>query len=145
MGDMADYFLEQVIEEESQRDNYVSGFMCMEDAYERGYIDETGSETRGMQEAWDRAGIGDRESIDRDLMIAEADLNRASYQYHTPAAPRAQLNQAAIRNLRNDRPTCNVCRNLMQPREGRFGKFYFCSCPDQKTVSDSYWQSVRKK
>jgi hypothetical protein len=44
-------------------------------------------------------------------------------------------------------PTCNCCRDAMQPREGKFGKFYYCAngCADQKAVSDSYWQSYLNK
>ena len=47
--------------------------------------------------------------------------------------------------LRREFPTCNICEASMTPREGRFGKFYFCHCEDQPTVSDKYWQSVRLK
>lgn len=42
-------------------------------------------------------------------------------------------------------PTCNVCKDEMHGRNGKFGKFYFCQngCAGQSTVSDKYWQSVR--
>lgn len=146
MGEMADMFLDDVIQEEAYRDDYVSGAMGMQEAYDRGFLDEYGTETAGMQAAWDRAGIGDARSVDRDLHIAELELSRSMGSYHTPAAPRERsLNSQAIKNLKNARPTCNICSRLMQPREGKFGKFYYCSCPDQPTVSDKYWQKVRIK
>jgi len=44
-------------------------------------------------------------------------------------------------------PTCNICLKEMSAKNGRFGKFYFCSnqCPEQPTVSDKYWQDFKIK
>lgn len=44
MGDMADYFLEQVWDEEDARLDYRMGHMSTEEAFERGIIDEFGAE-----------------------------------------------------------------------------------------------------
>ena len=64
-----------------------------------------------------------------------------------PCTPKAKvtLNQEAIKNLAKTNPTCNCCREEMMPREGKFGKFYYCmnNCEGQKCVSDKYWQSIK--
>jgi hypothetical protein len=126
MADMADMFLYEVIEEENNRDSYCSGLMSPEEAFERGYLDTLGVEV-GMQEAWDRSSIGTLEELKQELVIADM-----------------QLHQITNRVMSGDKPTCNTCRSKMSSRKGKFGKFYFCSCPEQVTVSDKYWQTVNK-
>ena len=44
MGEMADFFLEQVEEDEEDRYLYRSGVMAIQDAYDLGIIDELGFE-----------------------------------------------------------------------------------------------------
>jgi hypothetical protein len=46
MGDMADFALEAVYDDEEYRGEYFSGRMCRQEAYERGIIDELGYEGR---------------------------------------------------------------------------------------------------
>ncbi|MFS1429010.1 hypothetical protein LMH73_018155 [Vibrio splendidus] len=48
--------------------------------------------------------------------------------------------------LYRDAPTCNYCKEEMHQATGKYGKFYFCGskCKHQKTISDSYWQSVKR-
>jgi len=146
MGEMADYALEQVLTEEFARDEYVSGSMSMQEAYDRGFLDEMGTETRGIQSAWDRAGIHNADSLNRELKDAAKDFEIADLR--TDLGDRYErkvlLNKAAIGNLYKEVPTCNCCTSPMTGREGQYGKFYFCAnrCPSQKAVSDSYWQSV---
>jgi hypothetical protein len=55
------------------------------------------------------------------------------------------LNEEAIANLSNSKPTCNTCRELMTGRNGKFGRFYYCKCPEQKTVNHDYWRKIREQ
>lgn len=50
------------------------------------------------------------------------------------------------KNLCKKVPTCNSCNKPMEKKSGRRGDFYFCTnkCKEQPTVSDYYWQSVRR-
>lgn len=56
------------------------------------------------------------------------------------------LNDVSTKNLYKELPTCNVCQKEMVCCEGKYGVFYYCGnrCKNQKTVSDKYWQSVRR-
>ena len=150
MGEMADFALEGVIEEEFARDEYVSGHMSMQEAYDRGFLDEMSTEQEGVQAAWDRAGIHNAESLDREIRDAAKDFEiadlRSAASIEQRYTRKVLLNKAAIDNLSKAVPTCNCCATAMSEREGQYGKFYFCNnrCPSQKTISDSYWQSVRR-
>ena len=146
MGDMADFALEDVAAEEHARDEYVNGDMSMQEAFERGFLDPMGVEQEGIQDAWDRSEILTARGIDKEL---ERWTDKLTIATHTPESTKLatrQLDEIAIESLKNDCPTCNWCRTLMTPRSGRYGKFYFCSngCEKQKTVSDKYWQSVKR-
>lgn len=44
MGDMADLFLEQVVQEECDRMSYIEGDMSTQEAFDRGFIDPLGQE-----------------------------------------------------------------------------------------------------
>lgn len=149
MGQHADDFLDMVCDHEAFCDEYVSGLVSMEDAFEAGILDSTGCEVPELQAAYDRAYIPTVENIEVELERAVSNLERGwqrSAQTHTQQPTRAQvIAQARQANLAKERPTCNCCGELMQPRNGRYGKFYFCQCPEQVTVSDKYWQSVRIK
>ncbi len=145
---MAVFFLEQVYEEESRRDDYALGFMSMEDAYEYGFIDESGCEQRAIKDSYDRNKIHTYESISDELRIAEADLNSCNSKHSNKVLlsdPYKNLNEKAIENLFKEHPSCNVCHKEMSKRNGKFGAFYFCSCEGQKTVSEKYWLSIRIK
>lgn len=48
MGEMADYYLDQMMEEEFQRSEYRQGKMSGIEAYELGIIDELGYEISGL-------------------------------------------------------------------------------------------------
>ena len=152
MGEMADYTLEQVIETEFARDEYVSGSMSMQEAYDRGFLDEMGAEQVGIQAAWDRSGIHNAESLDREIKDAAKDFEIADLRTDLDIANgesysrRVLLNKAVIANLYKPSPTCNTCATQMTERDGKYGKFYCCAnrCPGQKAVSDSYWQSIRR-
>ncbi|AUR87550.1 hypothetical protein NVP1101O_139 [Vibrio phage 1.101.O._10N.261.45.C6] len=183
MGDMADYFLSQIIDEEGARDDYVSGFMSQEEAFERGFIDHQGCMDKGLEDAWERSGIPSWNNVQNELKFAISDLDKSTYEnFNTePYMEKYRngdyvrkcsdeeiisvvealgckvlsiddkkaviLNKEATENLNYEVPTCNFCREFMTPREGRYGKFYFCGnyCEEQKNVSDTYWQSVRNK
>ena len=151
------------LDEEFLRDDYATGNMSMEEAFERGFLDASGAEQEGIQEAYARMEIPTPEYLDNQLLHAEKDLALSMLMakrdklvakrtgttefYSKGEVPQyAILNQEAIDNLAKDTPTCNICRESMQPRVGRYGKFYYCAnaCKGQKCVSDKYWQSVKK-
>lgn len=145
MGDMADMFLEHVEQTEMLRDDYSCGNMSMEDAYDYGFLDETGCEI-GMQDSYGRNGIPTLEYLQNQLKISELELSSIGNQQSIrPATVSIGLTKQALLNVRKNSPTCNVCLEEMQPQDGKFGKFYFCGnkCEGQKTVSDSYWQSLK--
>ena len=140
----ADDFLGMVIEHEAEWDDYVSGRMSDHDAFECGIVDSSGyADSSQLDRAVARNPIPTMGALDNQLEHAERVLM-------TPLRDRQVniervINDAAIANLHKPRPTCSWCGEMMQPRDGRFGKFYFCECPEQDTVSDKYWQSVRIK
>ncbi len=139
MGEMADCLIDDIFEMESQKDLYASGFMGMEDAFDLGFIDASGVE-HGLDRAYSDSVIGTREELDsgiltQGLLLQVADGNRVSGNNSAPSPYRLAL--------KKNGPTCNVCRLEMKARNGKFGKFYYCKCPDQVTVSDRYWQSLK--
>jgi hypothetical protein len=146
MGQHADDARHMAIDEEGHRDDYVAGHMSLDEAFERDFIRSDGSESEGITAAWDRAELLNYEGTCAALKDAEKDLEIATLRSQS-AQPSGHpfLNQAAVVNLQKSVPTCNTCSNPMTPRNGKFGKFYFCPCPDQVTVSDAYWQQVRHK
>lgn len=136
MGEMADMALDEIAEWEDICDDYVAGGIRNEEAFELGILDEIAGEPQHLHAAWERVGPLAEESLDRAIGQVEfAPLGHVTRPNN--------LNAAAIANLKKDVPTCNICSVSMQPRTGRFGKFYFCNCPGQKTVSDTYWQSIK--
>lgn len=143
MGEMADMALDRAWHEEEQLDQYCSGEMSLEDAYAYGLIDETGTEQEGVQAGWDRYELPTVDNLANALNHAEKDLDLSICS--KVCINKTQLNQQAIINLSKKNPTCNVCNEEMTARIGKFGKFYYCmnQCPEQKCVSDKYWQSVR--
>lgn len=42
-------------------------------------------------------------------------------------------------------PKCSCCKKHMPSTVGNYGKFYFCKCPNQKSISDKQWQVVKNK
>lgn len=154
MGEMADMALELCIQHEAEWDDYHCGFMSDEDAFESGIIDSQGyADSAQMERVIERNKIPTVENMNNELSHAIKDLTIASSQQVYPSTPlsRSQsikntLNEAAIANLKKPNPTCNWCGQQMPSREGKYGKFYFCAnrCPGQKTVSDSYWQSIKR-
>ena len=157
---MADFELERVAEEEAGRSDYVNGFMDLQEAYERGYVDEIGTE-QGLEYAYSESFIPTMENVNNELRITELEFtNSMLSRDNTPERRQVKvgftplktgkgiqvgLNPEATKNLANETPTCNVCREFMQPRAGKFGKFYFCRCDGQPTVSDKYWRNVKKE
>ena len=143
MGDMTDMSLDMISSAEYERDVYVSGGVDCNEAYDLGILDETGCEV-GMGDAWARASIGSLDSINTELKIATLEFDSsANKSNYVPVVD--SLNEKAIANLLNDKPTCNTCEKIMSERSGKFGKFYFCKCPKQSTVSDNYWQKIKVK
>jgi len=140
MGDMAEYELESVRDMEYLRDEYVSGNMNIADAYEMGFVDSFGIEQEGMQDSWDRNGVPSLDYIDSQIDAQLALIESYQSEYNNEAS----LNAKAIENLYNEYPTCNICENIMKARNGKFGKFYFCNCEGQKSVSDEYWQTIKR-
>ena len=127
------------IDMEALRDDYVNGGISSGDAFDLGFLDASGMEQEGMEAAWDRSLICTPSELSHELRHALSDLESTD---RAPVVLRG-LNLEAKRNLLRPRPTCNICRKMMDSREGKYGKFYYCHCKDQSTVSDKYWQSVR--
>jgi hypothetical protein len=147
MGDMADYARESDEEAEHQMDRYVNGCMDNEEAYDRGILDERGIEQEGVQEAWDRSLIGTLEELNSAIEFQVMNMQISSHpsEGFTEGTLTQHLNKKAIDNLTKERPTCNICEEMMSEQTGKYGKFYYCNnyCDGQKTVSDKYWQSVK--
>lgn len=147
MGDGADLAIEYAFATEELADDYAFGNMSMEDAYDHGLIDELGCEYPGLRDGF-RGEIMSNETVDRELLSVEKNLEiSAQRSRSTYGDKRSVLNKAAKENLKKLVPTCNICGTDMRDRTGKFGKFYYCPnhCPEQKTVSDKYWQSIRKE
>ena len=141
MGDMADFFNEQIEENEMAAHEYLDGNMSHEEAFDRGFIEPDGSYSDEMHNLIDdRPGPQSLDTLNRELYVAELELKQ---QPNQPVHVR-QLTSKAVQNLKNSVPTCNCCHKPMKPRNGKHGKFYFCACEGQKCVSDTYWQSVRR-
>jgi hypothetical protein len=155
MGEMADFALDDVAVFEGLVDDYVSGDMCMHEAYDHGILGVDGSEMPHVQDAYDRKSIS-YEDVERDLNHTILEFDHAEIRSRINAQARhltrkydpmsGVLNDVAIANLYKERPTCNVCEQEMSSRNGRYGLFYFCenACEGQGTVSDKYWQKVRR-
>ena len=144
MGMYADDFLSMVAAHEADWDDYVTGYMSDEDAFEAGIIDHEGyADSDQLDRVIDRNPIPTLDALDNQLEHAEKDLQTVSKDRSDNI--NKAINDAAIVNLYKPQPTCNWCGEMMQSRTGKFGKFYFCECPDQPTVSHEYWESVRIK
>ena len=148
MGEMADMALDACVVHEALLDEYVSGGMGLDEAYDHGIIDESGCERSGVQGAWDRCNVETLDDINDRLKLASLELDYAT-EVSTPpekVTPVKGLSANAIRNLSKPCPSCNCCGEMMEARSGRYGKFYFCTnaCEGQKTVSDAYWQKVKR-
>ena len=160
MGEMADMALYDCMINESYADDYVSGDMSKADAYEHGFIDEIGIENPHIQSAWHRSTfLMSNSERYRELEVLDLQLSLSSFSTNKLNEPigidvisvvdgvskKIRLNEKGYENLRLENPTCNICHQQMTPRNGVYGKFYFCSnqCDGQKTVSDKYWQSIK--
>ncbi len=155
MGEMADAFLSDVIDEENLRTEYLSGGIDHGDAYDLGLIDELGFDTFDRDSVW--TPEYSEEAIDNQLEKLTLQLDNAvlrsssscNNERHRQQRPLyipskyGHLNALAIINLTKEHPTCNICEKQMNARTGKYGKFYWCSCDGQKTVSERYWQGVR--
>lgn len=130
MGEMAQDALDYAFVTEELLDDYVSGDMPLQEAFEHGFLDPLGRETEGVQNGWDRAVIGTPEQLNNQLSHALKDLTIAT----TPKKQKPKLF-----------PVCNCCNKEMTPRNGKYGKFYFCQnrCKNQKCVSETYWKTVK--
>lgn len=143
MADMADFALDYAIETEHLADDYANGAMSEQEAYEHGLIDESGYFTQDMH--FDsRVEVNDLESLNFKLALTSRELSLLT---NISSSNQPKLNAKAIANLSKPNPTCNICEEQMQPRLGKYGKFYFCNnyCEGQSTISDTYWQSIRRK
>jgi len=154
MGDMADMALDNALRDEMYADEYVSGGMSSEEAMDHGFLDATGTEAPELGWFWDRQQIPTPENLDHEL---EVNILRLESNWEVPtricadepakvAKPRSHRFNAEdpYKITRASVPKCNICGERMTPRMGKFGKFYFCGnyCPEQKPVSDNYWQSL---
>ena len=133
MGEMADMALEECIDMEAMRDDYVNSYMGIQEAYDIGFIDEMGVEQKGIQDAWNRSEIPTYENIAKELEVEELKLTNAAL---TSSSKKSTI------NTEKPFPICFVCHNFMKRRRGSFGLFYFCTCTEQNTISDKAWQNT---
>lgn len=148
MGEMADMALDDVATQQGLMYDFVSGGMSKQEAFEHGFVDAAGgiNDRMGYDEACkehaENLGL-----VGRDDRAIEGLPPERSVCRPTTSGAGDELTEIAKRNLFKESPTCNVCQKEMSSREGKFGKFYYCSnqCDGQGTVSDKYWQSVRRK
>lgn len=156
MGQHAQDFLDMCIDHEAFCDDYVSGNVSLQDAYDNGLLDEVGRELDpSLASAWERSYIPTKEAVENELSHAMKDFELAHYsqykedlylksklqeayepetlseedlieQGYTKLRDNTWLNKEASNNLYKEFPTCNCCRQSMFPQEGKFGKFYYC-------------------
>lgn len=57
------------------------------------------------------------------------------------------LTEKQTSSLYKEIPTCNECEKEMKKATGKYGIFYFCEdkCKNQKTVSEKYWNEIKRK
>lgn len=149
MGTHALDAINMAIDHEDEWDEYASGSMPDFAALEAGILSHDGYvDSIQLERAVARNPIPTWDTVHDQLKNAERDLELSTLRSSacTPSRGSMQkvLNANAISNLNKSRPTCNWCGEMMQPRTGTYGKFYYCDCPEQCTVSDKYWQSIRK-
>ena len=167
MGQHADDFVNMCIDHEAFCHDYLDGNISCEEAFEAGIIDSMGSiSDPALAKAIEDSYIPTVENLQNALSHAEKDLTISTMTTEEEGLPPLQefldehgietietskgkfyLNKEASESLYNDCPTCNICREEMHPQDGKFGKFYYCNnrCEGQGTVSDKYWQKIRKK
>lgn len=167
MGQHADDFVNMCIDHEDFCHGYLDGRVGVQEAFDAGIIDYAGGVADpALAKAIEDSYIPTVENLENALSHAEKDLAIATMKdCHEEELPPLQdfldehgivtietpkgkfyLNKEASESLYNEVPMCNFCREYMLPQEGKFGKFYFCGnkCKGQKTVSDKYWQSVKR-
>lgn len=168
MGDMADFALADVAEMENLRDEYHSGRMSGLDAFDYGFVGPNGAEEALVGNLHDynngKFGLDAYEQISKygamltkpesvqninryeaELTTLKGTQNISKYE-NSKTYLTSNVNDEAIDIGRtSELPKCNMCREDMTPRAGKFGKFYFCRnvCEGQKTVSDKYWQNFK--
>ena len=166
MGQHAQDFINDCIDEECLRDDYSYGDMSDQDAFDHGFLDSSGH-TIGMDDAFDRIKIYTASEMESELRMAEYELTCNNYRYDRLASIKhsgedlevdiielndsgikagntdKNLTNKAVANLYKPVPTCNICEEFMVTRYGTYGKFYYCKCEGQPNVSDKYWQKVR--
>ena len=130
MGEMADFFLDDVYEMECLRDEYVDGNMSQQDAYNMGFVNELGYEEENMQMAFDRSNMQTKGDLSNDLNNTIKDFEVLN------------LRNSASVSIKSKFPKCKICKETMLPRQGKYGKFYYCKnqCEGKKCVNDKYWQ-----
>lgn len=145
MGMHADDYTNMCIDHEAEWDDYFSGNMSLEDAYDKGIMNAQGyADAAQLDRVIERNNIGTFDQLNADLKDALKDLNLSNQTHNSYGCMKSALNQQAIKNLSKPHPTCNYCGEQMKARNGKYGKFYYCHCPEQCTVSDKYWQSIRR-
>ena len=147
MGEMAEIALDDCAAFEAEHDAFMTGNMSIHDAFEKGIIDHDGCivDMQQFEMSINRNSIKTLENLNNELSHAEKDFELAMSRSERDAKHqlREVLSEEAIANIAKPNPTCNICSEQMRERMGKFGKFYFCECPDQCTVSDEYWQSLK--
>jgi hypothetical protein len=126
----------------------MAGNMSIQEAFDKGIIDQDGCivDIEQYNLYVDGNPIPTLENLDNELHHAEKDLELAMLRSRNKAKhPLSYLSPTAIENLSKPYPSCNVCNDQMRPRHGMYGKFYYCVCDGQPTVSDKYWQAIKSK
>lgn len=157
MGEMADYAIDQVCTMEGLRDDYVNGNMSMNDAFDHGFIDSTGCEQEGIQDAWDRNGFPTREYLDNEISHSLKDLKLSSSQTGNYEVPRKSNPEGKPEITENHLKTIKFLHGFAKhymkysklsekqmniistnfPKKGKMDSVeHFCHCVDRNGLTD---------
>lgn len=133
MGDHADDAINDAIDYALAADRFLDGDMDWDEAMDHDFIGPASDFNEVLHYAADHREVESLRTINRKLSqtIGVFDSLNCSLS----------VTQKTLLEF----PTCNICHQSMTQRNGKYGLFYFCECAGQPTVSDKYWQSVRKK
>lgn len=81
MGDMADFHLDEMIEEENRRSLFHSGRMTEQEAFDNGYVGVSRDITSYAGDYSDYSNVCSPESLDAELVDAEAMLSGGGISY----------------------------------------------------------------
>ena len=150
MGDHSQDAIWSALQYEQDAEDFLDGEMDYDEAMDHGFIGPGSEHNDALFKVADSRGPMSLDTINSELAFYEAGLgNPDSIRQRILPVEVVNSNLPHIRaevsiKQKAEFPTCNCCKQSMKPRMGKYGKFYYCECPDQKCVSDEYWQKVRR-